>query len=201
MGWAECEGGPWSRQGFCVGGNLGILLTSSEVYATLASPHLTDQILREYHYTDTKLHRNLDLTCCTALGESALILQIKIKAAAKMPSQAIFRQPPTTRNSKLKALSIIAESAKAARTSSRQRISSLLRNRARQTRRKRRTPSHGGYLASIRNHGSRLSRQVLHLQRTLAAREGVIVIGQVHDRDLARVVAAEEGGPLVQAFT
>ena len=101
----------------------------------------------------------------------------------------------------MKALSIIAESIEAARTSSRQRISSLLRNCARQTRRKRRTPSHGGYLASIRNHTGRLGRQILHLQRTLAAGKGVVVVWQVHDRDLARVVAAEEGGPLVQAFT
>ncbi len=60
-----------------------------------AYPHLTDQILREYRYTDIQLHRILDLTCCTAIEESALVMQIKTKAAAKTRSQAIFRQLET----------------------------------------------------------------------------------------------------------
>lgn len=96
--------------------------------------------------------------------------------------------------------SIIAVSTEAARTSSRQRVSRLLRNRTSQTRRECRTSTHRGHLASIRYHAARLGRCVLHLGRALPAREGVVVIRQVDNGDLARVVAAEEGGLLVQAL-
>ena len=99
------------------------------------------------------------------------------------------------------AVSIIAKGTKTARTSRRQRIPRLLRNRTSQTRRKRRTPTHRRHLASIRNHAARLRRQILKLCCTLAAGESVIVIRQIDNRDLARVVASKERGPLVQTLT
>lgn len=98
-------------------------------------------------------------------------------------------------------ISIIAKSTKTARASSRQYIPRLLRNRASQTRRKRRAPAQRRHLASIRNHTARLRRQILDLCRALAAGERVIIIRQVDNRDLARIIASEERGPLVQALT
>lgn len=97
-------------------------------------------------------------------------------------------------------LSIIAKRTEAARTSSRQRISRLLHNRTSQARRERRVSPHRRHLASIRDHATRFGRGILQLRRTFAAGEGVIVVRQIHNRDLARVVASEERGLLVQAF-
>ena len=93
---------------------------------------------------------------------------------------------------------IVAEGTKAARASSRQRIPRLLLNRTPQTRREGRTPTHRRHLVPVRDHAARLRRQILNLLRTLPARVGVIVIRQVDNRDLARVVAAKERRPDVQ---
>ena len=94
--------------------------------------------------------------------------------------------------------SIIAESTEAARAGRRQRIPRLLLNRTSQARRERRAPPHRRHLIPIRNHPARLRRQILHLRRTLTARVRVIVIRQVDNRNLARIVASEERGPDVQ---
>ena len=97
--------------------------------------------------------------------------------------------------------SVKAESTKAARASSRQRIPRLLLNRTRQTRRERGTPTHRRHLVPIRDHTARLRRQILNLLRALPARVGVIVVRQVDNRDLARVVAPKERRPDVQPLT
>ena len=95
---------------------------------------------------------------------------------------------------------IIAKSTKAACTSSRQYIASLLRNRTSQTGRESRAAIHRRHLTSVRNHPARLRRQILQLQRALPARKGVVVIRQIHNRDLARIVAPEERGLLIQTL-
>ena len=97
-------------------------------------------------------------------------------------------------------MSIIAKGTETARASSRQYIPRLLRNRASQTRRKRRAPAHRRHLAPIRNHPARLRRQILDLFCTLSTGKSVIVVRQIDNRDLARIIASEEGGPLVQAL-
>lgn len=98
-------------------------------------------------------------------------------------------------------ISIIAKSTETARASSRQYIPRLLRNRASQTRRERRAPTLRRHLAPVRNHPARLRRQILELCRTLTAGKSIIIIRQIDNCDLARVIASEERGPLVQALT
>ena len=53
----------------------------------------------------------------------------------------------------------------------------------------------------IRNHAARLRRQILKLRRALPARVSVIVIRQVDNRNLARIVASKERGPDIQPLT
>jgi len=90
------------------------------------------------------------------------------------------------------ASSIVAESAKAARTSSRQRPSAFLHNRAAQARRKSRTAPIGRHLPSILDHPTRLRRCILYLERTLAGRVRVVGIRQIHYGDFAGIVAPKE---------
>lgn len=90
------------------------------------------------------------------------------------------------------ASSIVAKSAKAARTSSRHYPSAFLDDRAAQAGRKIGTAPISRHLPSILDHTTRLRRCILYLKSALAGRVSVVGIRQIHNCDLTRIVAPKE---------
>lgn len=94
--------------------------------------------------------------------------------------------------------SIVAISAKAARTCSRHCPSTFLDNRAAQAGRKTRATPISRHLPSVLDHPTRLRRRILYLERTLAGWVGVIGVRQIHNGDLTSIVAPKEGWSFIK---
>ena len=107
-------------------------------------------------------------------------------------------QPPLSPNAFTPSL-VKAVLVQTRRTPPRHRPTTLRHDPTRQTQRPPRIPAPRRDLHAVRDHGIRLRGRVLQLRRARAGGEGVVLVGQVDDRQHCGVAAAEEGGAQVQS--